>query len=352
MGNSGSLTRVLTRLGRVSGTILAALLSLALSACTNSTTSSPSPTPSTSQSAAPAATASATPSGSATPKPSIPASSTTDAIVVTGEFGKAPTVTVPAPWAIDKSQARVLIPGSGAEITAKSMVEINYHGVDGRTGKVFDESFTGGSTVAFALTGVIPGFASTLKGQKVGSRVLLAITGPDGYDQSGGAPDVGIEVGDTLLFVVDVVSATLPGPAGAAVTPPATLPTVTGDLTKPVITVDSKATPPTTLVVQPLIVGTGRKLTASDGVQIDYAEVAWSTGQVVKQTYGYQPVTGTLDATLPGWQKGLVGQTVGSRVLLIVPPAEGYPTGNRKIGVNAGETMVYVIDILFAQAAG
>ncbi len=256
---------------------------------------------------------------------------------------------MPAPWAIDKSQARVILPGTGAEITTSSMVEINYHGVDGRTGKVFDESYTAGKTVAFPLTGVIPGFATTLKGQKVGSRVLLAITGPDGYDQSGGAPDVGIEVGDTLLFVVDIVSATLPGPVGTPVTPAAGLPTVSGELAKPEVSVNSKATPPSSLVVQPLITGAGRKLTETDAIQVNYVEVAWSTGQVVKQTYGYQPVTGSFDTAVPGWKKGLVGQTVGSRVMLIVPPADAYPTGNRKIGVKEGETMVYVVDILFAQ---
>ena len=354
MESSGNLVRVLTRLGRVSGTILALAVSLALAACSSSTTTPTTPTPSSTQMTDPSASASpaasATPSGSATPKPTIVPSTNTDAITVTGEFGKTPTVTVPSPWAIDTSQARVLIPGTGPELTATSMVEINYHGVNGRSGQVFDESFSSGQTATFPLTGVITGFATTLKGQKVGSRVLIAITGPDGYDQAGGSPDAGIEVGDTLIFVVDIISATLPGPSGASVTPAAGLPTVTGDLNKPVVTVDSKATPPTTLVVQPLITGTGRKLGANDGIQVNYAEVAWSTGKVVKQTYGYQPVTGTLDATVPGWKDGLVGQTVGSRVLLVVPAAQAYPGGNRKIGVKEGETMVYVIDILFSQA--
>jgi len=349
--SSGSLSRVLTRLGRVSGTALAVMVSLSLAACGSSaTTPSPSPSASASVSAVASPDASASPSASTTPKPSITASSTTDAITVTGEFGKAPTITVPAPWAIDKSQARVLIPGTGTEITDTSLIEINYHGVDGRTGKVFDESFTSGQTVSFALSGVIPGFATTLKGQKVGSRVLLAITGPDGYDPNGGAPDVGIEVGDTLVFVVDIVSASLRGPSGAAVTPAAGLPTVSDDIKKPVITVDTKATPPAALVVQPLITGTGRKVAETDGLQVDYAEVAWSTGKVVKQTYGYQPVTGALATSLPGWKEALVGQTVGSRVLIVVPPSKAYPAGNRKIGVKEGETMVYVVDILFAQA--
>jgi FKBP-type peptidyl-prolyl cis-trans isomerase 2 len=42
---------------------------------------------------------------------------------------------------------------------------------------------------------------------------------------------------------------------------------------------------------------------------------------------------------VPGWDKGLVGQTVGSRILLVVPPADGY---------GAKDTMVFVVDILAA----
>ena len=49
--------------------------------------------------------------------------------------------------------------------------------------------------------------------------------------------------------------------------------------------------------------------------------------------------------------KRQVGQTVGSRVLLIVPPAQAYPSGNPRIDVKSGETMVYVIDILFSYEA-
>ncbi len=346
-----ALVAVLNRLGRVGGTVIAVALSLGLAACSSSATS-PSPSPTTTEITSPSATpaASQTPTASETPKSSIVPSEDTSAITVEGGFGATPKVTVPAPWGIAKSQARVLSEGTGPEVGNDSMLEISYQGVNGRTGEVFDESFSSGKPVAFPITGVITGFATTLKGKKAGSRVLLAITGPDGYDASGGAPQAGIEVGDTLIFVVDIISVSLPGPVGETVTPPAGLPTVTGEVAKPVITVDTAATPPTSLVVQPLIKGTGRPLAATDGIQVNYAEVAWSTGKVVKQTYGYQPVTGSLATTVPGWTEALVGQTVGSRVLIVVPADKAYPSGNRKIGVKEGETMVYVVDILFAQS--
>ena len=46
--------------------------------------------------------------------------------------------------------------------------------------------------------------------------------------------------------------------------------------------------------------------------------------------------------------KGLTGKTVGSRVLLVIPPAEGYPEGNATPSISPTETTVMVVDLLFA----
>jgi peptidylprolyl isomerase len=52
---------------------------------------------------------------------------------------------------------------------------------------------------------------------------------------------------------------------------------------------------------------------------------------------------------IKGWDTGLVGQPVGSRVLLVIPPAEGYgKTGASTAGINGTDTLVFVVDILAA----
>lgn len=54
--------------------------------------------------------------------------------------------------------------------------------------------------------------------------------------------------------------------------------------------------------------------------------------------------TGSL---IKGWDQALVGQTVGSRLLLVVPPSLGY--GDKASGsIPANSTLVFVIDILEA----
>jgi peptidylprolyl isomerase len=130
------------------------------------------------------------------------------------------------------------------------------------------------------------------------------------------------------------------------VTPKAGLPAVADQNGTPQVTVP-KSEPPAKLQVQPLIKGTGKKVGADDTVTINYQWVTWSDGKVVEQTYGSKPAETPLSTLLPGIVKGLTGQTVGSRVLLVIPPAQGYPEGNASPKINKGETLVFVVDILF-----
>lgn len=303
---------------------------------------SPAATPSS-------ASPSPSPTPAKTPKPKqIKASNNFDKVTVTGGFGEAPKVKVDSPWAIDKTRTKVLDASNGPAVSEGQGVEVNYYGVNGRTGKKFDESFSTGQPVAFSLAQVVPGFSKGLVGQHKGSRVLIAMPGQDGYDPMGGNPQAGIEVGDTLIFVVDLVDVQLAGPEGSKVAPKEGLPTVTETGGKPEITIPESA-PPTTLEVQPLIKGEGKKVGANDTITFNYVWVRWSDGKVLEESYSGKPANAPLSGLLPGMVKGLEGQTVGSRVLLVIPPADGYPDGNATPSIKPGETLVMVVDLLFRQ---
>jgi len=122
------------------GGLVVALLTLLLAAChsSSSTSASVSPTTQFIPTASASASASVSASASASAHPSITPSTTLDGITVTGDLGKLPTVKIPAPWGVDKTQAKTLIQGTGPEVTASSMIEVNYWGANGYTGKVFD----------------------------------------------------------------------------------------------------------------------------------------------------------------------------------------------------------------------
>ncbi len=52
---------------------------------------------------------------------------------------------------------------------------------------------------------------------------------------------------------------------------------------------------------------------------------------------------------IPGWDETLVGQTVGSQLILVIPPEQGYGSeGNANAGISGTDTLVFVVDILAA----
>ena len=341
------------RVTQLLGCVLALGVSLTMASCTSTPDDNPSGTPVINDNT-PA------PSGDATdlpiaPTPSISqptASTNLDGIEATGGFGEAPEVTVPAPWAIDSTRTKILVQGTGATVDTTGYVDVNYYGVNARTGELFDDSYSKGTSVSFPLNQVVPGFAKGLTGQKVGTRLIIAMPGADGYDGNGGNANAGIELGDTLVFVVDILKTQFSGPTGTTMTlNDPSLPDISGDLEAPVVDIPQGAAP-TTLVVKPLIVGPDADVVvqSGDSIVVDYAEYIWSSGAMVRQTYGFSPLTGKLSDTIPGWQQALVGQPLGSRLLLVVPPDQAYPQGAPKVGIPQGSTMVYVIDILFSSA--
>ena len=310
---------------------------LILAACGSSATPSVSPTE-----ASPTASASPSASPTTTINPSDSLSGIT---VKNDKFGEKPTITVKAPWGIDKTRVEVMTQGKGA-VVDPSYLWVYYQGVNGRTGKVFDGNFGTGQTAMFNLEQVVPGFKTALEGQRVGSRILVAMPGTDGYDSQGGKAEIDVQVGDTLIFVIDIVETVLSGPTGKAITPPAGLPTVTEKDGKPVITLPA-TDPPTKLIAQPLTEGTGNQVTAKDVIAVHYLAVSWKTGKVIEDKMS-EVDGGLLSSTIPGWQKGLVGKRVGQRVLLVLPPEYNYPQGSNSPPVTAGDTLVYVVDLLYA----
>jgi peptidylprolyl isomerase len=320
------------------------LLVLALAGCGGA---SPSASPS-----AGAGDASASASASATPAPTahptIAPIATIDGVAVTGAFGADPTVTFTAPFAIDQTRSKVLIAGKGAAVAATNLVDVNYHGVNAYTGQVFDNSWTRGSTVQFSLDGVVAGFKTGLVGKHVGDRVLLVVPGKDGYDANGGSGDGSILVGDTLVFVVDILDIDYQKPVGTAVTPAAGLPTVTDANGVPTVTINTAAAAPTATVVQPLIAGSGtHKILATDAIMDHYRMYSWKTGALLDDKFSAYD-SGKLADAIGCWKDGLVGQALGSRLLLICPPASGFPEGNPTPAVTKGDTVVFVIDLMFA----
>ena len=319
------------------GTTAAAMLLLA--ACGQTSGNDPSPSVSASPST------SASPSASASPA----VTPSTDLSAITVSDTDVPVITLAAtPWAIDSTQSKVLREGSSKQVlTETSTVTMNYVGVNGTTGEIFDSSYERGEQATFALDGVVAGFAKGLTGKSVGSRVLVAMPAADGYPS--GSPDGTIAAGTSLVFVIDIISANFEEAMGEAVQPAAGLPTVTMTDGKPELAIPAGAVAPADLVIQPLIKGAGPAITATSTIEVKYRSWIFGDGQLFEDAWAAQ--AGALNGLITGWQEGLLGQTAGSRVMLIVPPAKAFRDGQPSASPSLapGQTLVYVIDILNVQ---
>ena len=278
-----------------------------------------------------------------------------DKVTVAGESGQKPTLTFGEPFSTAKTVHRVLVAGTGEKLVKGQKVTFDYVVVNGRTGKELATSFGGapGSAV-LDKTQVTPGIVSGFLDANVGSRVLVAVAPKEGVAK--GLASSGVKKSDTLLFLIDVktVRAPLTRAQGAAVTPASGLPTVQLDGTgKPTITVPGAGVAaPTNLVVQPLVTGTGPVVTAGQTITVHYTGVIFGTGKQFDSSWDRgTPIDFAIGTgkVIKGWDEGIVGQTVGSQVLLVVPPDKGYGTsGNTSAGISGTDALVFVVDILDA----
>jgi peptidylprolyl isomerase len=194
------------------------------------------------------------------------------------------------------------------------------------------------------------GIEKGLDGVAGGSTVLVGIPPTDGM---GADPSRGIGENDTLLMYAEIhdVSIPLERAEGEAVEPADGLPTVElAEDGAPTITVPDTE-PPTELVAQTLIKGSGPAIKDGQALAVHYAGAIWDSGEVFGSTWeSGTPATLTYpDDVIDGWAEGLAGQTVGSQVLLVIPPDKAYPEGTPDGAIKAGDTIVFVVDILSAR---
>ena len=87
---------------------------------------------------------------------------------------------------------------------------------------------------------------------------------------------------------------------------------------------------------------------AGDLIVVDYLGQVWD-GEVFDGSFDRAPAACSIGtgSVIQGWDAGLVGQPVGSRVLLSIPPELGYgEAGNPAAGIGGTDTLAFVVDIL------
>ncbi|MFS0893687.1 hypothetical protein [Microbacterium sp. 179-I 3D3 NHS] len=265
-----------------------------------------------------------------------------DAVTVEGELGEAPDVSVFSPLHLTRSEVADVIEGDGRTIVNDQQaltVELSiFSGETGEKvyGTAYDENKGQVSNAAYWAS-QSPGLAQAFACATEGSRIVAGLTPEDfGAEALSG---LGLSEDDNMVFVIDVLDVFLSKAEGTLRFNDAQgMPTVVraADGTPGVIVPDSTA--PTKQVVQTLIDGDGEKVTAEQIPLVNVTAVGWDDKKVVSSTWGEGP-TGDLASSAPTLADELVGRTVGSQLLAVVPEADGAPA------------TVYVIDILGAVTA-
>ncbi|MGK2853520.1 MAG: FKBP-type peptidyl-prolyl cis-trans isomerase, partial [Microbacteriaceae bacterium] len=167
----------------------------------------------------------------------------------------------------------------------------------------------------------------------VGSRVVVAV--PE-TDQDGSS-----------VWVLDVLSAKPSRATGKDQKPVKGMPTVElAPSGAPTVTIP-EGEPGAETEVALLKKGDGAIVASGDSVMVQYTGVRWSNGTVFGSSWSQGTPTALVTTELiDGYREALEGHTVGSQVLVVIPPEFAYGEGQINENDLTGETLVFVIDIL------
>jgi len=277
-----------------------------------------------------------------------PSGAASDAVKVTGEFGAAPEVTFEGPLEPDTTQRTVVIEGEagGDEAVLGSTANILYSVYNGATGAVIDQWDYASDPAPFTIDPAtfIVGVVDALECSVPGDRVVAVVPAAEAFGEQG-QEALGLGAGESLVFVADIVSVEA---APEPVTPSEwteNVPEVDLGADVPVVTIPATAAP-TDLVLKVLEQGDGAVVEAGQTVELDYQGTSWDTGEVFDQSYGTGgSASFATTQVIEGFGAALVGQKVGTTLIVSIPPQYAYGTDAAAHALG-GQTLVFLIHII------
>ena len=275
----------------------------------------------------------------AAPEGCVEPGDASQAVAVDGAAGSAPEISFEAPLEADSTQRSLLTEGEGDRAENGDTVLIEYTVFNGETGdELASTGFTGENAEAFPIDTAseqLVGFSLLLECAAPGDRIAGVIPPAEGFGEAG-IPELQLAGTESLVFVIDVVEI-LDAPLDRAAEDGA-----------PTIVIPDEA-PPAEFGLAVLIEGDGPVVEEGAEVTVHYTGINWNTGEIFDSSWQRgAPATFPTDGVIQGFRDALVGQTVGSQVIAIIPPELGYgPQGGTPDGsIGAEDTIVFVVDIL------
>lgn len=295
--------------------------------------------------------------------PTYTSGSASDSISATGTFGHNPEAKVPTPTVGKRIEVSTPIKGTGMLLGKHDIADVQLSLYTGADGKLVGSTGSSGFTRATALQSEVGAksnaVARSLTCERVGSRVVSVMTAGDYFGSASEATTQGVAPSTVIVAVADIVKG-YRGRATGTLQPLASgFPSVvtSGDGT-PGLTLDLQE-PPKTAQSELVRGGSGAKVKAGEQVLLQVQAVEWSNPAPTTtfdttwttDTPRYYTLTAlkansTSQSLDKSSVKALIGKRVGSQVLVVVPPKDGYPSGKAPSGYPTGSTLIFVYDIL------
>ena len=295
-----------------------------------------------------------------------------DAVDISGDVGSGVDVEWSSTMSADTDpDVSTVTEGDGAALEDGQTVLVNYYVGNGFTEKTAIDTYGADDlALSYPVGGEVPpptsaqatpeqqaryfldSFVATQieAGDTVGTRKAIAVSSEDVLGYGGGGLGIGNQ--DALLIVVDIVGVALDGPDGTSGKRPGWVPGIELAKSLPAsLDFNGVPEPDGSLKVAELTEGTGEDVEKDDLIVVNYLGQVYEGDKPFDESYsrGTTFATGIgQGAVVQGWDQGLVGVPVGSRVMLEIPPKLGYGEQAQGDAIPGGSTLYFVIDILGA----
>jgi len=205
-----------------------------------------------------------------------------------------------------------------------------------------EQVFSQPATITAGDESVFEAFRAGIDCVPVGSRTVTVAPAETLYGDTGNE-SIGVAPGETMVIVMDVVEVQEPlKPSEWTEIVPEVEFGAEGE--SPTVTIPD-VEPSTELQVHIIEEGDGDTVAAGDSVTLQYQGISWDTGEVFDESYARgEPATFPTDGVIQGFGAALVGQKVGTKLIVTIPPELAYGTdpAAHELG---GQTLVFLVEI-------
>lgn len=277
----------------------------------------------------------------------------------------ASTATFPTPLVTKTTQVSVDKAGTGSAIQTGDQVDYSYTIYNGKTGESIGASQgspRNGASDSPKATAIV----RSLRCAKAGERYTLVSTVQDAFGKGAGGSSFGDQ--DTLVIVVDVKDHFLGKANGVNLLPQDGMPNVITAVDGQPGIVIQELDKPTTLRISTIKAGSGATVKKDDVVHVKYTGWTWPASSSDKPVVWPGGTSSDGSTVAPGdssWAndravdikvassglpvgmyKALLGAKVGSQVLVVMPPKDGFGSSAAAYGFSDTDTVIMVIDVL------